>query len=203
MDKKDNWLAQEYDLDQKFTILYSGNMGRCHDMETIVNAAYLLREYENKIQFVFIGGGSKLKKGQEKINQWGLNNFLFLPYQKKEVLPYSLTACDVSLISMDEKMAGVVAPSKLYSTLAAGNAVASICPEDSFLYELMIRAECGTSFRNGDSEGLANFLLQLSENQELCQKMGYNAREYFESHFTKEIAVQKYLQVINRIRFSA
>ncbi|PHV63385.1 glycosyltransferase family 4 protein [Cyanobacterium aponinum AL20118] len=200
--KEDNWFAQKYGLDKKFTILYSGNMGRCHDMETIVNAACLLKEYQDQIQFVFIGGGSKQKWGQEKINQVGLQNFLFLPYQKREVLPYSLTACDVSLISMGENMAGVVAPSKLYSTLAAGKAVVTICPKNSFLNELMTTANCGKSFRNGESEALASFLLDLSNNEQLCQEMGHNARRYFCDYFTKKTAIAKYLQVIDKVRFS-
>jgi glycosyltransferase involved in cell wall biosynthesis len=35
IDKSENWFAQKYQLVDKFTVLYSGNMGRCHDMDTI------------------------------------------------------------------------------------------------------------------------------------------------------------------------
>jgi glycosyltransferase involved in cell wall biosynthesis len=199
MSKKDNCFAQKNGFDQKFTILYSGNMGRCHDMKTIVEAADLLKDYQDKLQFVFIGSGAQQKPIQDKVNQLGLKNFSFLPYQKKEVLPYSLTSCDVSLISMAEGMEGIVAPSKIYSTLAAGKAVGVICPEKSFLKDLVMDAQCGESVRNGDAQGLADFLLMLSNNSSLCQKMGYNARQYFCSHFTKAIAISNYLKVIDKI----
>ncbi|WP_373481293.1 glycosyltransferase family 4 protein [Geminocystis sp.] len=198
--KEDNWFAQQYSLDKKFTILYSGNMGRCHDMETIIEAAYILKDYHDSIQFVFIGSGPQQEAIKEKINGLELDNILFLPYQKKEDLPYSLTACDVSLISMAQGMEGIVAPSKLYSTLAAGNAVGVICPERSFLKQLVVDAQCGESFRNKDAQGLANFFLKLKEDSSLCEKMGYNARQYFCNHFTKDIAINKYLDVIDNIR---
>ncbi|BAQ62265.1 glycosyltransferase [Geminocystis sp. NIES-3708] len=197
--KEDNWFARKYDLDKKFTILYSGNMGRCHDMETIIQAAYLLKDYQQDFQFLFIGSGAQQKSIIETINQLSLNNFLFLPYQNKDTLPYSLTACDVSLISIAKEMEGIVAPSKLYSTLAGGIPVGVICPDTSFLKKLIMDAKCGETFRNNDAQGLANFFLKLYGDKQLRYKMGYNAREYFCNYFTKDIAINKYLEVINKV----
>lgn len=197
--KQDNWFAQENGLVDKFTILYSGNMGRCHDMKTIIDAAHSLQKYQDKFQFVFIGSGAQQEKIAEEADKLSLNNFSFLPYQKKEHLPYSLTACDISLISMAEGMAGVVAPSKLYSTLAAGNAVGVVCPQSSFLNHLIKDAGCGQSFANGDSQGLADFFWQLYQNPDLSAKMGKASRDYFLSHFTTEIAVNNYFRVITQV----
>ena len=193
--KQDNWFAQKYDLVDKFTVLYSGNMGRCHDMKTIVQAAQYLQE--EPIQFVLIGDGAQYVPLRQEVNQLRLTNVLFLPYQDKEVLPYSLTACDLSLISMAEGMEGLVAPSKLYSTLAAGRAVAVICPEQSFLKELVTEAKCGEGFNNGDGYALAQFISRLSHQPELSQTMGQAARQYFGTHFTREIASRKYLEILH------
>lgn len=194
--KEDNWFIKENHLDQKFTILYSGNMGRCHDMETIIGAAYILKDYQQHFEFLFIGSGAQQQSIKNKINDLSLNNFLFLPYQHKDVLPYSLTAGDVSLISVAKEMEGIVAPSKLYSTLASGVPVAVICPENSFLKELITDAKCGGTFRNNDAQGLADFFLKLYKDQQLKEKMGYNARDYFCNYFTKDIAINKYLEVV-------
>ena len=198
MDKQNNWFAKEHDLQDKFTILYSGNMGRCHDMETIVGAAKLLEDCQDQFEFVFIGSGAQQLAIQNQANELGLQNFTFLAYQPKDVLPFSLTACDLSLISMTRRMEGVVAPSKLYSTLAAGNAVGVICPQKSFLAQLVVDAECGESFRNGEVRELADFIVKLKQNSQLCKEMGYNARQYFSNHFTKTIAINKYLEVIDK-----
>ena len=192
--KQDNWFAKKYDLVDKFTVIYSGNMGRCHDMKTIIEAAQYLK-FE-PIKFLMIGNGAQYDFILEKIDELELNNFNLLPYQDKEVLPYSLTAGDLSLISVDKDMEGLVSPSKLYSALAAGLPVAVICPEQSFLCSLVTTAKCGRNFKNGDSKGLADFILLLSKNPELSKTMGESSRQYFLSNFKRNISTKKYYSII-------
>lgn len=194
MEKKDNWFAQKHDLVSKFTVLYSGNMGRCHDLGTIMETAKQLQS--EPIQFVFIGGGPKLDSVVETVNQWQLTNCLFLPYQDKEVLPYSLTACDLSLVSVDVGLDSLVAPSKLYSALAAGRPVAVICSEQSYLRQLIAKGKCGISVNNGDSQGLTDFIRWLAHNPESAAEMGQASRHYLESCFTPKIIAEEYLQVL-------
>ncbi|MCY7284803.1 MAG: glycosyltransferase family 4 protein [Cyanobacteria bacterium CAN_BIN43] len=192
--KNKNWFALRYDLIQPFTILYSGNMGRCHDMETILETAKLLRD--QPIQFVCIGNGAKRKILREQTQKLGLSNFLFLPYQDREVLPYSLTACDLSLVSVSEGVESLVAPSKLYPALSAGRPVTVICPRHSYLNHLIEEAQCGKTFINGDAEGLAAFIRLLMGDRELAEQMGQSGRRYLKNHFTPKIIAQQYLEVL-------
>ena len=194
--KDENWFAWKHDLVKKFTVLYSGNMGRCHDMDTILEAAKLLRS--EPIQFAFVGNGAKYKELIQEVQQLGLENCLFLPYQDKEVLPYSLTACDLSLVSVDVGFDSLVAPSKLYGVLAAGKPVGVICSQNSYLRELIADAKCGDSFENGDSYGLAKFIRLLSKDRELVEHMGGAGRKYLEKHFTPEVISREYLEVLQR-----
>ncbi|WP_026100366.1 glycosyltransferase family 4 protein [Fortiea contorta] len=194
--KRDNWFAKKHNLVNKFTVLYSGNMGRCHDMDTILETAKQLQD--EPIQFVCIGGGPKQKSFIQEVNRLKLNNFLFLPYQDKEVLPYSLTACDLSLVSVEAGMDSLVAPSKLYPALATGRPVAVICSEYSYLKQLIADAECGASFENGDSHGLAEFIRKLHSDRELAEQMGEASRQYLESNFTPEIIAKEYLKVLHQ-----
>jgi len=195
--KQDNWFAEKYDLVDTFTVIYSGNMGRCHDMATIVEAAKFLKSA--KVKFVMIGGGAKYDFIEQQIEQFDLDNIMLLPYQDKKVLPYSLTAGDLLLISMDEDMDGIVSPSKLYSALATGLPTAIVCPEQSFLRSLIKKVKCGETFVNGESQQLADFILLLQNNPQLARMMGKTGREYFISHFTKDIAKEKYLEMIEEV----
>ncbi|MEM1255560.1 MAG: glycosyltransferase family 4 protein [Cyanobacteria bacterium P01_H01_bin.21] len=190
IDKKDNWFAHKHGLVNTFTVLYSGNMGRCHDIKTIFEAAKLLRD--EPIKFVCIGGGAKRKKLIEDVKTEGLEkNFLFLPYQDKKDLPYSLTACDVSLVSVSEGMESLVAPSKLYPALAAGRPIAVICPKRTYLEELVKSSDCGSTFRNGDSEGFADFVKYLANTPDSAMQMGYRSRKVMKK-FTVEPISQQY-----------
>ena len=195
--KQDNWFAQKHGLVEPFTVLYSGNMGRCHDLDTLFDAVTLLRD--TPIRFVFIGSGEKRKQFQQSVIDLGLTNCLFLPYQSRENLPYSLTACDVSIVSVSEGMEGLVAPSKLYSALASGRPIVSICPENSYLNDVFDRANCGATVRNGDSQGLAQYLYQLSKNPGLAHKLGRSGREYCRDNYTSEKIAQDYLELFQSL----
>lgn len=194
LDKSKNWFAQEHGLTKKFTILYSGNMGRCHDMDTILKTA---KELENEpFQFVFIGGGAKYESSKKTVREWGIDNCLFLPYQERRVLPLSLTACDLSLVSIEEGMCGVVAPSKLYSVLATGRPVAIICDFSCFLPEIVKKIKCGATFANGNSLELAQFIREMANNPELAQSMGEAGRNYLVSHCSLETIAKQYVEAL-------
>ncbi|MFG6102881.1 glycosyltransferase family 4 protein [Leptothoe sp. EHU-05/26/07-4] len=199
MEKKDNWFARKHGLVDTFTVLYSGNMGRCHDIKTIFEAAKLLRN--EPIKFVCIGGGAKREKLIEDVKAEGLEeNFLFLPYQDKKDLPYSMTACDVSLVSVSEGMESLVAPSKLYPALAAGRPIAVICPEGTYLKELVKAGGCGSAFRNGDSEEVARFIEALAADLALVYKMGQRGRAEMEKRFTLDTIGQQYYKLMEHFR---
>lgn len=199
--KENNWFAKEHNLVKKFTVLYSGNMGRCHDMDTILETAKLLRD--EPIQFVCIGSGAKRQSFMEAVNDLGLTNFLFLPYQDKEVLPYSLTACDLSLVSVEVGMEGLVAPSKLYPALAAGRPIAVICAKDAYLRHMIVEGQCGISVNNGDSMALAEFIRRLNSDRQLAELMGKASRQYLQSNFTLEIVSKQYLSVLQQSTYSS
>ena len=194
IDKENNWFAHKYNLVNSFTVLYSGNMGRCHDMDTILDTAWRLKN--EPIKFVFIGDGAKREICIQSAKDLGLDNCLFLPYQEKQNLSYSLTACDLSLVSISPRMEGLVAPSKLYGILAAGRAVAVICEKHSYLRQLVGEAECGVAFDHGDSKSLAEFVLRLAKDPKMAQKMGNAGRRYLKSNFTPEIIAKQYMELL-------
>ncbi|MBE9179504.1 glycosyltransferase family 4 protein [Oculatella sp. LEGE 06141] len=194
--KNKNWFAWKHNLVKKFTVLYSGNMGRCHDMDTILEAAKRLQD--DPIEFVFIGGGAGRDVLIEEVQQFGLKNFQFLPYQDKEILPYSLTACDLSLVSVSPGMENLVAPSKLYSALSAGRPIAVICSKESYLNQIIKDADCGATFENGDGQRLAEFIRHLSVDQRLAENMGNAGRRYLQRHFTPTVIAKQYFGLINQ-----
>jgi len=194
--KQNNWFAHKYDLVNTFTVIYSGNMGRCHEMDTILAAAKQLQN--EPIQFVFIGGGAKRQPCVDLVSNLGLRNCLFLPYQEKQDIPYSLTACDLSLVSVSPGMEGVVAPSKLYGILAAGRPVAAICEPHSYLRQMLAEAKCGAAFNNGDGTGLAKFIRHLATDTQRAQRMGTAGRRYLQSNFTPEIIAKQYSNLLRQ-----
>ncbi len=193
--KSENWFAKQYDLTDSFVVLYSGNLGRCHDTQTILKCARLL-SYRSDIKFVFIGNGVGSKIIKSAIVSGELSNALQLPYQDKEVLPFSLTACDLSLVSMLPNVGDTIAPSKMYGILAAGRPVAAICPEDNYLREMIKDGDCGSCFDNGDAQGLADYICELAANPQSQERLGNNARKLLELRYTIDQAIPKYIEAL-------
>lgn len=200
IDKHSNPFAKTHQLVEPFTVLYSGNMGRCHDMETILSAAQDLAS--EAVQFVFIGAGPKREWFEAKVKELDLKNCKFLPYQERELLPQSLTACDLALVSVAPGMEGLVAPSKFYSALASGRPVAVICEPHSYLRHLVAEARCGAAFSNGDGKGLSGFIRYLAKHPELKTQLGEAGHHYIADYYTPEAISRQYAQVFQQAVFN-
>jgi len=120
-------------LQDKFVIMYSGNHSPVHPLDTLMRAADRLRG-EKDIVFAFIGGGSEFTK----VKKWAEGNprILCLPYQPLARLSASLSAADMHVVVMGDKMLGLVHPCKIYNILMVGAPVVYIGPRSSHVTEI-------------------------------------------------------------------
>ncbi len=195
--KPENNFAQQHELDEIFTVLYSGNLGRLHDIETITEAAKILKD--EPIKFVFIGDGAKTKIVKQAIENYQLKNILLLPYQPRELLPLSLTACDISLVSLIPGAESIVAPSKLYGMLAAGRGIISISVPNSYIDKLLTNSGCGINVPPDDPQQLANIICQLTSDNQRVKSMGEIARHFYETRYTFKRALEEYEKLLSGI----
>lgn len=196
--KEDNWFAKKYGLLNKTVLLYSGNMGVAHDLLHIMEAACRLRD-EKEICFLFLGDGKQRHHLMQLANKHQLDNVLFLPYQPRDYLPYSLTAGDIGLISMKSGTEGLCMPGKFYSALASGSAVLAVVPQQSEIAEMIQRFQYGLCVEPSRPEEIANAILKLHKNPTLLKMLQRNARSCFEKYFTKERAMNEHLQLLQSV----
>ena len=193
-DKQANDFAQQYNIDKVFTVLYSGNLGRLHDIETIAEAANILKNAP--IQFVFIGDGAKTKVLKQAIQSNKLKNILLLSYQPREILHLSLTACDLSLVSLIPGAESIVAPSKLYGMLAAGRGIIAISSANSYIDQLLTNSGCGINTPPNNPQYLANLINELASDSIKVKLMGEKARQVYESKYTFKRALAEYEKIL-------
>lgn len=104
----------------RFRILYAGNLGLAHPIDTILDAAAILQTSEPAVEFVFVGEGKGHEALAHRRSQKQLDNIRLMPYQPASHLKDIMQSGDVHLISMAEDAAGFMVPCKLYSAFAAG-----------------------------------------------------------------------------------
>jgi colanic acid biosynthesis glycosyl transferase WcaI len=192
-------LRSRLGLINRFVICYSGNLGRAHEFETLLGAAKMLSA-DKCFVFLMIGGGAKMGELKHAVAAFGLNNFIFLPYQPRGSLEDSLAASDVHIVSLIPALEGFILPSKLYGILAAGRPVIFIGDPDGDTSRVIDRAHCGRKVEVGDSSALADVLHDLAARPEICARMGSNARQEFCENFGLARAISRWRQVIEAVR---
>lgn len=182
-------------LKDKFVIGYSGNLGRAHEYETLLEAASALRR-ESEIVFLMIGGGVKMQQLKKAVAQRQLNNFVFQPYQPRELLAESLAAADVHLTSLLPGLEGLIVPSKFYGILAAGRPSIVIGDIAGELASVVRREACGHAVAVGDFDGLISEIWRLKLEPDYRRQLGARARSVFLQKYTADRAAQQWLQVL-------
>ena len=195
IDKCNNWFIKEQNLQSKFVVLYSGNQGRLHDFKTIMEAGRLLKS-EKDIVFLFIGNGNKHNYLINEVKNNDLINCIFMNYQPKDHLLYTLNSADIAIITIAKNAEGIIAPSKLYGHLAAGTSIAAIAPSKSYLSNLVEEYKIGKSFKNGESIELANWINFLSKNKEVNNRYSESARSLLLKTASKKIIISKYKKIL-------
>jgi glycosyltransferase involved in cell wall biosynthesis len=190
--------AQQHGLDDKFVVLFSGNLGWRQRLEIVLDVAERLLDIP--IRFVFIGEGAKKAKLMETARARHLHNVQFFPYQPREMMEHSLAAADVAVVSQEREAIGSGVPSKIYTYMASGRPMIGLASRPCELTDLISAANCGWNFdEDRDAEALAKKLRELLQNRTEAAKAGARARRYFERHFTLQISAAKYEKLIKEL----
>jgi glycosyltransferase involved in cell wall biosynthesis len=187
-----------------FTVVYSGNMGVCQDMDTIMGCIELLERGHKEgrsprsPRFEFAGHGVKLKSLKARAAS-GLGSVKFHGFLMGEEFRALMKSADCFIVSLKRGMEGLAVPSKTYSYLAAGRPVAAIIARDTDTARMLLQYDAGAVFDNGDAEGLARWIESLAADRAAQARMGANARRLFEEHYSREICTGKYADLFERI----
>jgi glycosyltransferase involved in cell wall biosynthesis len=181
-------------LEGAFIVMYSGNHSPSHPITTVVEAAKRLEE-EPGLVFVFVGGGSA-KKEVEAAKSKSIRS---LPYQPLAELRYSLSAADVHMVSVGERMVGVVHPCKVYGAMAVGKPVILLGPETCHVSDIVEKHRVGWRVPHGDVDGaVVLFRSILTASRSELATMGMRARAAIREHFSKEKLCAEFCDVLER-----
>lgn len=189
-------LKKRMGFEDCFVVIYSGNMGLTHDIDTILKSAEKLMA-NPKITYLLIGGGGQFNSAVKFISDKGLNNVKILPYQPEDLFPKYLACADVALVTLASGMEGLSVPSKIYSSLAAGLPIIGIVNEPSEIATIIAESQCGYRSSPKNVDALVGVIKQLYADSDNVGQMGVNARREFEKKYSKEIGVRKHITLVN------
>lgn len=194
--KKDNPLLAKLGLVDKFILMHSGNLGLSQNLSLLLQAVIKVRN-PSSFYLVFLGEGAAKQGLKQEARSLGLNNVLFLPYQPKEMLSFSLGMADLHIVSLKKGMAGIIVPSKVYGIMAAGRPYLSITDAESEPASLVREYGCGLWVAPDNAEEVAESIEWAMAHPVDLEEMGRRSRHLAETQLDKHIVINQWFKILN------
>ena len=186
IDHSENPFREKHNLNGRFVVMYSGNISPIHPIDTLLEAIRKIED-ENRFLFMFIGGEAARKNIEEFALHNKVTNIVTLPYVPLEETRYSLSAADVHIISMGEKMVGIVHPCKIYGVMSTGRPFILFGPKHSHIGEVLEKYQIGWQINHGDIEGTVEALKSIEKMpQSRLTGMGNLGREIVIKEYSRK-----------------
>lgn len=197
---------KKYELDNKFVIMYSGNIGLYYDLENLIKVIERFgtdtRTADGReVVFAFIGAGTVLDKLVSYVKEHNMDNVKFIPYQDKADLIYSLNAGDVHWCVNAKGIKGVSCPSKYYGLAAAGKPVIGVLESGSEVRCLIEDTHGGLCCEPGEYDQVEKNIRWFIDNagSNEIKDMGIRSRDNLEKNLTRDVSVRKYAEEILKL----
>lgn len=174
VEKNENPFVIQENLNGKFVVQYSGNIGLTHNVEVMVELAELMKKHDD-ILFQIIGRGPRVPHLKELVQEKNLPNCQFLPFQSDEMFPYSLSAADLGVVILDQVTSKGSVPSKSYNLMSYGIPALYIASEDSQLHDYTEKFRHAKCVDHHSLQEAVDFILELKQNSKAWKTYSENS----------------------------
>lgn len=169
----DNPFIKKHNLEGKFVVLYSGNIGMTGQVDTLLEIAEVFKRQD--IAFLFIGEGAKKRWLEKRVTELGLASVLILPWQPAKELAYSLSSASLAVVGIDQKASRLAMPSKLLSYLSVGAPVLCLADVETDLAKFVSKYKVGYTFSPSQKDETTKIIEWLMDNPDECRQLSKNA----------------------------
>ncbi len=187
--RDDNPLRAELGLVDRLVVQVSGNVGRTHDLDLVLDTAAAVVG-DDRIRFLLVGQGGKLATIAAVLAARGLTNVVVLPRQPRDRLAAMLTCSDLTVIPFVGDMLGLSVPSRMYNVMAAGVPIAAAADPRSELAQVVV--ETGAGWVVGPADDLAALVTRLATAPGAARVRGDAGRTAVEAHYTRETVIDRW-----------
>lgn len=172
---KDKELESALNLQGKFVAGYIGTHGMAHGLDTIVDAAIVMKKskYAEDLRIVMLGDGSHRTRLEARAEAEGLDNIVFLDSVSKDSVTRYWSLLDVSIIHLKKnELFKTVIPSKLFECM--GMAIPVLHGVEGESAEIVVRHDIGLTFASENHEELAEGIYRMFEDRNLTKRFARN-----------------------------
>lgn len=178
-------------------VSYIGTVGMAHDLDTVLDAAALLKG--EALRFVIVGDGAELDRLRARAAADGLWNVTFTGLVQRGAIPDYLAASDISLVTLKRSDAfKSVLPSKMFESMAAARPVVLAVGGEA--RQLLDGSGAGIAVAPGDARALADAVRRLAGDAGLRRTMGAAGVRFVEQEFSRRTWAHRYLRILELAR---
>lgn len=182
--------------EEELIVSYAGTIGYAQDLDSVIEAAALMKDQSNVI-FYIVGDGvekSRLMKQAE-----GMTNVRFLPMLDRAEYVELLNASDVCLSTLLASMMTPVVPAKIMSIMASGRPVVASMPLNGDAPKIIREAKSGICVEPQNPVKLVEAIKTLLENPSLASQYARNGRAWVEANCSLEGCAVAYERIFDEI----
>lgn len=183
LEPEENHFALAEGLDDGLVVVYSGNLGATHAVETIVQVAEALRAAEG-IRFLVIGEGAKRSIVEEAVETGRAPNLRLLPRQPDARFSQAIAAAQIGIVTLAKGHEGLSMPSKTYDLMAAGAAVLGISTPPNDLSATIERHGCGANFPPESPAAIASWIEGMAADVKGLDRLRRASRRAAVQHYS-------------------
>lgn len=198
--RDNNGLRRELGLEGKFIVQFSGNIGRTHDLTSVLAAAAALRS-RTDVHFLLVGYGKQLGFVRDEVERRNLSNVTLLPRQPSDRLATMLACSDLTVIAFVADMYGVSVPSRMYNVMAAGVAIAAMADPRSELALVVAEESSGWVLDDGDADALTLLISDLADDTARTETRcrGANGRRAVVARFSRSEVLRRFADEVRAL----
>ena len=197
-DQVDETLRRRLGVESKFTVCYIGTLGMAHGLETLVEAARILRVSHPEIVFLLVGEGAEKQRVIAQAKSLDLTNMRFLDQQSRELIPHYINASDAALVLLKKSdVFKTVIPTKMLEFMACARPL--IVGVDGEARKLVEAAQAGICFEPGNPEALVHAILRVAPDPFLRHAYGRNGRRHIVEHLSRSQTALDYLDLLHEL----
>ncbi|MBV1906050.1 MAG: glycosyltransferase family 4 protein, partial [Pseudomonadales bacterium] len=191
---RDMAYAESLGIANKFVASYVGTHGLAHGLDTLLDAAELLKGRED-IVLLMAGDGAERARLKQQIDARGLSNILMLGQLPKSDMPRLWSCSDASLVLLKKQdLFLTVLPSKIFESMAMKKPIILGVRGES--QELIEEAGSGLCIEPENASELADAIIKLADSKALCQELGERGFKYVQTNFNRNHLADTYVQLM-------
>ncbi len=139
-----------------------------------------------------MGEGEERSVLERRVQEAGLENVRFLPFQPRERLAEVQATADVGLVTLAPGRGRTSVPSKVVGYMAAGRPVLASVDRDSDTASEIERGDCGTVVPPADPEEMAAAVVKAAADSDWRRAAGERARSRFDERYSRDEVLELY-----------